>query len=957
MGSHMHDHPLMGHATSFFSDSLGGSLGLGKMTDEEIDACFKKIDTKGQGFLDKCEIGDALRHHGKSEKEVQRFIDQMEEDQLSLEEFRAMCKGKPQKMTHDIGGVTVPNLAKVHDVPFLGGFTSAIHNTVKEGGHQVAGHALGDAWHNLGDDQLKAKFNEADEDQTGSLDAKGVAKALRKLKVQETKIKDCKDAMGDSQVNFNDFRTLVRNKVAGKGHIHDHPVLGHATGFLQDSFHGAMGPMGFDKMSEAELQTAFQKMDTKGQGFLDKGEIHDALHDHGLPDRDIDHILEGMDEETLDFEGFKQLVKGGKPQPTHHEVPVPGIGFAMPVPNVAKIHEIPVAGGITGALHKSVKGVHGTIHKHTEALPVAGGVVGAMKGPMSGCPLKGLTSTAMGGAFTSAFGKMTDAELHAKFDEIDTEKLGKLNQKEVAAALRKLKLKESDIKTVTMKIGDQLIDFEGFKALCHQGMGTSPATPGKASPMVGSPFSHDHPIGGHFHGLMADSLGDSLGMGKLSDEQIEAAFKKFDTKNQGFLDKCEIADALRHKGKTDKQVQRFIDSMDTDTLNLEDFKAMVKGTKQKPMTHDVGGVPVPNVHKIHEIPVLGGFTGAIHNTVKEGGMQLAGHGLDSFQKLSDEDLKKKFDELDEDKVGKINAKEIAKALRNLKVPETDIKQMKDQIGDSELTFPEFKALLKKNTKSAGSGHIHDHPVFGHATGMFQDCFHGALGPMGFEKMNDEQLKAAFVKMDYKGQGFLDKGEIHDALADHGLPERDIDHILEGMEEDNLDLEGFKALVRGKPQPTHHVHETPFGFSVPVPNLAKVHDIPVAGGITGALHKGVKGAAGAAHGHLHEHVSSVPIAGGVLGHASSLAKGPLQGNLVSGVTGAFTTKFGKMTDAELHKKFDEIDTEKLGKLNKSEVAAALRKLGLAEKDVTAATAAIGDDLIEFEAFKKMCHGGK
>jgi len=232
----MHDHPVAGHFTSFLSDcgsGLGGPLGLGKMTDEEIDACFKKIDTKGQGFLDKCEIADALRHHGKSEKEVQRYIDNMEEDQLSLEEFRALCKGKPQKMTHDIGGVTVPNLAKVHDIPVLGGFTSATHNLVKEGGHAVAGHAVGDMWHNLGDDQLKAKFNQVDVDQTGMLDAKGVAKALRMLKVQEMKIKDIKDTMGDSSVSFNDFRNLVRNKVAGKGHIHDQHCHGDTLSSLQ----------------------------------------------------------------------------------------------------------------------------------------------------------------------------------------------------------------------------------------------------------------------------------------------------------------------------------------------------------------------------------------------------------------------------------------------------------------------------------------------------------------------------------------------------------------------------------------------------------------------------------------------------------------------------------------------------------------------------------------------------
>merc|ERR1712032_1718434 len=50
--------------------------------------------------------------------------------------------------------------------------------------------------------------------------------------------------------------------------------------------------------------------------------------------------------------------------------------------------------------------------------------------------------------------------------------------------------------------------------------------------------------------------------------------------------------------------------------------------------------------------------------------------------------KAKFD----DKSSTLDAKEIAKALRALKMNEKDIKQMTDLVGQKQLTFDEFKQL-------------------------------------------------------------------------------------------------------------------------------------------------------------------------------------------------------------------------------------------------------------------------
>lgn len=432
--THLADHPIHGHFTAFFADSFNGTFGFGNMNDEEIKAAFEKMDTKNQGFLDKCEIGEALRGHGKSEKDIQRFIDNMEEDHLNFEEFSALCKGKAQKFTTDVTiwgyDLTVPNLAKVHDIPLLGGITGATHNLVKDTSSSLVGVALGAAWGGLSDEQLKAKFDELDEEKTGKINAKEIAKALRALKVSEKEIKKIKDSVGGRELDFKEFKALVKHQLGGSTHIHDHPVAGHFTAFFADTFNGAFG---FGQMTDEEIQAAFDNIDTKHQGFLDKDEIHHALQEHGKSEREIQRILDNMEEDKLNFEEFKALCQG-KAQEYVTDVTI--MGYEVSVPNLRKVHDVPVLGALTGATHNLVSGLTQKSY--------------------------GL----MGTAFGAAFGDLDDAHLREKFDEIDTEKIGKLNKREVAEALRKLKVPEADIKGITAAIGDDLIDYEAFKQLC-----------------------------------------------------------------------------------------------------------------------------------------------------------------------------------------------------------------------------------------------------------------------------------------------------------------------------------------------------------------------------------------------------------------------------------------------------------------------------------------------------------
>merc|ERR1712217_744475 len=69
------------------------------------------------------------------------------------------------------------------------------------------------------------------------------------------------------------------------------------------------------------------------------------------------------------------------------------------------------------------------------------------------------------GAGFRNFAKSTDAELKEKFDEIDTDKNGKLSRKELSKVLRKLGKTEREIKCMYDEMGAHELTFEEFKVL------------------------------------------------------------------------------------------------------------------------------------------------------------------------------------------------------------------------------------------------------------------------------------------------------------------------------------------------------------------------------------------------------------------------------------------------------------------------------------------------------------
>merc|ERR1712232_658958 len=205
-GSSVHDVPIVGHFTYAFTKGFGGALNLGDKSDEELEAEFKRLDTDNSGTLDKTELSEAFKALGKDQREICDLLDGMTEDELNLEQFKELVKGKAEKYFNDSG---LPNLSKIHDIPILGSFTKAGAGLVSNVSWSVASLAFSAAYADMTDDQLKEKFDAIDTDKSGCLDAKEIGQALRDLGMKERDVRALMEKVGKDELDFAAFKKLV----------------------------------------------------------------------------------------------------------------------------------------------------------------------------------------------------------------------------------------------------------------------------------------------------------------------------------------------------------------------------------------------------------------------------------------------------------------------------------------------------------------------------------------------------------------------------------------------------------------------------------------------------------------------------------------------------------------------------------------------------------------------------
>merc|ERR1712093_741692 len=159
----------------------------------------------------------------------------------------------------------------------------------------------------------------------------------------------------------------------------------------------------------------------------------------------------------------------------------------------------------------------------------------------------------------------------------------------------------------------------------------------------------------------------------------------------GTLDKGEIREALLAANKPEQEIEALIKGMTEDELTFDQFKELVNGKAQTYFTES----GLPNLSKIHDIPILGSFTKAGTELVSNVSWSVASMAFAAaYGSMTDEQLKEQFEKIDTDKSGRLDAKEIGQALRELNMSERDIKGIMEKVGKDELDFEAFKKLIR-----------------------------------------------------------------------------------------------------------------------------------------------------------------------------------------------------------------------------------------------------------------------
>jgi len=286
-------------------------------------------------------------------------------------------------------------------------------------------------------------------------------------------------------------------------------------------------------------------------------------------------------------------------------------------------------------------------------------------------------------------------------------------------------------------------------------------------------------------------------------------------------------------------------------------------------------------------------------------------GFSSSAEMSEEDLRKKFNEIDTDKSGWLGWEEMVAALRKFGRSDQEIREEMARIPggkDCWIDYARFKAMSKPPVKSSW---IHGVP----GVGIFTSAVGGSL----FGNMSGKDLEAFFHKMDVDESGFLDRREIQEALKQMGKSERQIQHTLEELpEEVQLNLKQFKDLVKPKPllgALMEVMDDVNDGFDS---GIAKVPAAP--------------------------SLPSVPTV--------SLPEMPAMPTMPAIPGRALFASMGAMTDEQMRKKFDELDIDSSGKLNKIEMAIALRDMGKSAAEIEEELDFMAKPEMEFDDFKEM-----
>jgi Ca2+-binding EF-hand superfamily protein len=325
-----------------------------------------------------------------------------------------------------MGPVPLPNHEKVLDTPVLGGVICATGDVVGQPVDTMLRGSWG-LWNVPTDKGLIKMFKEADSRGGGTLQKHEVAAVFRQLGMTEVQISKSSDKLyekiGGKEPSLHDFRLFLYGPKFSPSPLHSLPFVGQA---LSDNLLTI-----FDDqiIREWEVKEAFDHVDKEKTGKLDKTDIAEVLRELGRPESKIQIAIDQMEEEELDYAGFKLLMSGEKPRPWLTSV---NLGYEIPLPNPAKIHDVPVVGTVTKTTQDVV------------------------------CDTYDWT---LGGAVRTVL-PMGKEELEEQFKEADADADGKLSKKDAAKLLRSMGKKEWEIKNAMdcLQDGQEELSVDEFVA-------------------------------------------------------------------------------------------------------------------------------------------------------------------------------------------------------------------------------------------------------------------------------------------------------------------------------------------------------------------------------------------------------------------------------------------------------------------------------------------------------------
>jgi len=280
----------------------------------------------------------------------------------------------------------------------------------------------------------------------------------------------------------------------------------------------------------------------------------------------------------------------------------------------------------------------------------------------------------------------SDDGLKTMFNAADSRGGGTLQKVEVAAVFRQLGMTEVQIN----KTSDKLYDMIG---------GKEPSLHDVRLVLYGPKFSpsllHKVPFVGQ---SMSDNLLCIFDDTIIREHEVKEAFDQVDKEKKGKLDKTEIAEVLRELGRPESKIQVAIDQMEEEELDYAGFKLLMSEQKPRPWTTSVDlgyEIPLPNLLKIHDVPVVGTVTKTTQDVLCDTYDWTVGGAVRTVWTTGKEELEEKFKEADADADGKLSKKDAAKLLRSLGKKEWEIKNAMDCLedGQEELSVDEFVAWV------------------------------------------------------------------------------------------------------------------------------------------------------------------------------------------------------------------------------------------------------------------------